>query len=127
MADNKIGNTTLAHEFLPWATAQGKQNDAWNLLCHACFGERAAIWTADALAVFAERLGLDSAEARRSLEAREYRAQVEGHHAEALVLSSRGVPFLVVDHKYGISGAQAVDVIVDVLEKALAERETSAA
>lgn len=127
VADNKIGNTTLAHEFLAWATAKGKQNDAWTLLFRAYFGERAAIWSVDDLVPFADQLGLDGAEARRALEAREYRRQVEDDHAEAVALGSRGVPFLVIDRKYGISGAQAVDTIVDALEKAWAERETSVA
>lgn len=127
VADNKIGNTTLAHEFLAWATTKGKQNDAWDLLFRAYFGERAAIWSVDDLAPFADQLGLDSAEARHALETREYRTRVEGDHAEAVALGSRGVPFLVIDRKYGISGAQTVDTIVDALEKAWAERETSAA
>lgn len=127
VGDNQVGNTTLVHEFLAWASAQGKQNDAWDLLFRAYFGERAAIWSIDDLVPFAHKLGLDSAAARRSLEAREYRAQVEGDHAEAIALGSRGVPFLVIDRKYGISGAQSVDVIVNALETAWAERENSAA
>ncbi|QIK84071.1 DsbA family protein [Sanguibacter sp. HDW7] len=126
VTDNEIGNTTLTHEFLAWASAQGRQNEAWSLLFHAHFGDRAPIWSIDDLVPFAERLGLDSAEARRSLEAREYRAQVEGDHAEAVALGSRGVPFLVIDRKYGLSGAQKVDVIVDALETAWAERGASA-
>lgn len=127
VTDNDIGNTTLTHEFLAWASAQGKQNEAWTLLFRAHFGERVAIWSIDDLVPFADQLGLVAADARRSLEAREYRAQVEGDHAEAVALGSRGVPFLVIDRKYGISGAQKVDIIVDALEKAWAERETSAA
>lgn len=123
VADNDIGNTTLAHEFLAWASAQGKQNQAWDLLFRAHFVEKAALWTIDDLVPFATQLGLDPEDARRALESREYRSRVEADHNEAVALGSQGVPFLVIDRKYGISGAQSVDVIVDTLEKAWADRQ----
>ncbi|MFB7892798.1 DsbA family protein [Microbacterium sp. NPDC056044] len=123
VADNSIGNTTLAHEFLAWATDQGRHQAAWDLLFRANFGEKADIWTVDELAAFASRLGLDENGARAALTDRRYRAQVESDHQEAVSLGSRGVPFLVIDRKYGISGAQPVDVIVDALARAWNERE----
>lgn len=123
VTDNDIGNTTLTHEFLAWASEQGKQNAAWDMLFRAHFVDRAAIWTIDDLVPFAEKLGLEAASARRALETRQYTSQVEGDHNEALALGSRGVPFLVIDRKYGISGAQKVNIIVDALEKAWSERE----
>jgi predicted DsbA family dithiol-disulfide isomerase len=33
----------------------------------------------------------------------------------------RGVPFFVVDEKYGVSGAQPADVLLQILEKAWTE------
>jgi predicted DsbA family dithiol-disulfide isomerase len=33
-----------------------------------------------------------------------------------------GVPFFVVDGRYGVSGAQSPDVLLDVLNQAWAER-----
>lgn len=122
--DNQLGNTTLAHEFLAWASDQGKQNEAWDMLFRAHFVEMAALWTIDDLAPFATDLGLDEAEARRALENRQYKTQVENDHHEAIALGTQGVPFLVIDRKYGISGAQKVDIIVDALNKAWAERES---
>lgn len=123
VADNHIGNTTLAHEFLAWAAEQGKEHEAWRLLFRAHFGERAAIWTVDDLVPFAGRLGLDEDAARAALESGRHRAKVEGDHAEAVALGARGVPFLVIDRKYGVSGAQSVETIVDALETAWAQRE----
>lgn len=127
VTDNDIGNTTPAHEFLAWASDQGKQNEAWDLLFRAHFVKRAPIWTVDDLVPFAEQLGLDAADARRALESRQYRGRVESDHNEALALGSQGVPFLVIDRKYGISGAKKVDIIVDALEKAWAERQAVSA
>lgn len=124
VTDNRIGNTTLAHEFLAWASEQGKQNEAWDLLFRAHFVDMAPVWTVDDLVPFADQLGLDPTDARRALESREYTSRVESDHDEALALGSQGVPFLVIDRKYGISGAKKVDILVDALNKAWAERET---
>lgn len=122
--DNQIGNTTLAHEFLAWASEQGKEREAWDLVYREYFTERAPIWTVDDLVGFAEPLGLDPAAAREALDARTYRAQVVADHDEAVELGARGVPLLVIDRKYGVSGAQSVDAIVAALEKAWSERES---
>lgn len=121
--DNSIGNTTLAHEFLAYASEQGLHREAWDLVFRANFGEKADIWTIDDLAAFAEPLGLDETAVREALESRRYRAQVEADHAEALALGSQGVPFLVIDRTYGMSGAQSVTAIVNALETAAAARE----
>lgn len=127
VVDNHVGNTTLAHEFLAWASAQGSQNEAWDLLFREYFGNRAPLWKVDDLVPFAERLGLDAEAARQALESREYRDQVEADHNEVLALGANGVPFLVIDRKYGIAGAQRVELIVEALQKAWAERQVVAA
>lgn len=127
VADNAVGNTTLAHEFLAWASAQGKQHEAWDLLFRANFGDKADLWSIEDLVPFADRLGLDAADARRALEARTYRSQVENDHREAIELGSQGVPFLVIDRRYGISGAQSVETIVKTLQQAWDEKEKKGA
>lgn len=127
VADNQVGNTTLAHEFLAWASAQGLQNEAWDLLFREYFGNKAPLWTVDDLVPFAERLGLDAAAARQALESGQYRQQVEDDHNDMVALGSRGVPFLVIDRTYGVSGAQRIELIVEALDKAWAEREGVAA
>ena len=40
---------------------------------------------------------------------------------EAAALGATGVPFFVVDRRYGVSGAQPVEVFTQVLEKAWTE------
>lgn len=125
VTDNNIGNTTLTHEFLAWASDQGKQNEAWDLLFREHFVKQTPIWSIDDLVPFAQNLGLDPESARQALEARTYKNQVENDHNEALALGSRGVPFLVIDRKYGISGAQKVELILDALENAWSEKEAA--
>lgn len=121
--DNNVGNTTLAHEFLAWASDQGAGNEAWNLLFEAHFSNRADLWSLDDLVPYAEKLGLDTSEAHRVLTARAYRAQVENEHQEVLSFGANGVPFLVIDRKYAVSGAQRVENILSALEQAWNERK----
>ena len=47
-----------------------------------------------------------------------YADAVEGDIREAAALGATGVPFFVVDRKYGVSGAQPAEVFSQVLERA---------
>ena len=44
----------------------------------------------------------------------------------ARTLGATGVPFVVVDRRYGISGAQPVQTIAEVLNRAWADKQPSA-
>ena len=65
-----------------------------------------------------ESLTLDvkHAEARRVLESDDFAAEVEADSAELRALGGNGVPFFVIDRRFGISGAQPTEVF----ERALA-------
>jgi len=45
--------------------------------------------------------------------------------AEAKALNIKGVPFFVVDRKYGISGAQSSQTFLELLQKAYEESITT--
>ena len=47
-----------------------------------------------------------------------YRERVEDDQRDAAALGATGVPFVVIDRKVGIAGAQPVDVIVQALTSA---------
>jgi len=51
-----------------------------------------------------------------------YRAVVRADIAEASALGARGVPFFVVDRRYGVAGAQPAEQFLAVLEQAWSER-----
>ena len=51
-----------------------------------------------------------------------YADAVRSDEAEARALGISGVPFFVVDRKYGVSGAQPADQLLAVLERAWSER-----
>lgn len=119
-----VGNSTLAHEFLAWATTQGKHREAWDLIMTKHYADRAPIWTADDLMVFARELGLNEEAGREALADRRFKAQIEADHAQLGAMGANGVPFFVIDGRYGLSGAQPAEVIADAMRTAWNSRET---
>ncbi|WP_158846399.1 DsbA family oxidoreductase [Saccharothrix deserti] len=117
VADNTVGNTALAHEFLAYATDQGKHAEAWHLMFRAYFGDVRSIFTVDALLEVAAELGLDQDETREVLRDRRFRQQVEDETRQAQELGARGVPFIVIDGKYAISGAQDTGALLGALRQ----------
>ena len=73
---------------------------------------------ADTLVRLAAEVGVPEAETRRVLESDAYAAEVEADIAEAHALGVNGVPFFVIDRRYGISGAQPADLFLQALETA---------
>jgi predicted DsbA family dithiol-disulfide isomerase len=117
VADNVTGNTALAHELLAYATTQGRHAEAWHEVSRAYFGEQQPIFDTDALVDLATKMGLDPVAVRTALETRQYRGEVEQDQIEARELGATGVPFFVIDRRYGVMGAQPSDVLLDVLQQ----------
>ena len=66
-------------------------------------------------------IGLNPDEVRATLESDDFADAVKHDIAEAQYLGITGVPFFVFNNKYGISGAQAVQVFTQTLEKSFSE------
>jgi predicted DsbA family dithiol-disulfide isomerase len=115
--DNTVANTELAHELLAYATAQGKNREAWHRMFRTYFGEARSVFDVDALVDLADELGLDRASTRQVLEDRTYRQQVEDDARQAQRLGARGVPFIVIDGRYAVAGAQDTDTLLGVLRQ----------
>jgi predicted DsbA family dithiol-disulfide isomerase len=122
VADNVVGNTRLAHELLAYAASQGKGHEAWRRLFRAYFGQRRSIFDVESLLALAEELGLDRDGARAALEDHRHAADVDRDLLEASALGIHGVPFFIVDRRYGVSGAQPADTLLEVLEAAWQEK-----
>ena len=69
----------------------------------------------------AERVGLDPARVEEVLAGDEYADAFERDVRQARAYGANGVPFFVVDQRYGISGAQPVEVFEDVIARADAD------
>lgn len=115
------GNTMLAHELIHLAAERGLQSEMKERLLHAHFEERRPVFDVESLVPLGVEVGLDEAEVREALTDRRYRAAVQQDAATAQALGATGVPFFVVDRKYGAAGAQPAELLLQVLERAWAD------
>jgi predicted DsbA family dithiol-disulfide isomerase len=115
-------NTVDAHQVIHLAGLRGVQDAVNERLLRGYFTEGEAVGDRDTLVRLAAEAGLDADEVRAALDEGRYVAAVRADEAEARSLGIRGVPFFVVDRRYGVSGAQPADVLRQVLDKAWGER-----
>jgi predicted DsbA family dithiol-disulfide isomerase len=111
-------NTLDAHRLLHLATQEGRQGELKEALLHAYFGEARNVADHAVLREIATGVGLDADRVEEVLGGREFEAEVEADVNRAARYGASGVPFYVVDEKYGVSGAQPVEVFGQVLERA---------
>jgi predicted DsbA family dithiol-disulfide isomerase len=119
------GNTRNAHRLLHAALHAGGpplQGAVKERLLRGYFTERANVADPDELVRLAADAGLDEAEARRVVDGDAYGAEVDADIAQAHAYGAGGVPFFVVDGRYGISGAQPVELFTQALARAWADR-----
>lgn len=114
-------NTFDAHQVIALAARRGVQGEVKERLLRGYFTEGESIGDRPSLVRLAAEAGLDAAEVEKALEEQEYAAVVRADEAEAAALGVSGVPFFVVDRKYGVSGAQPAGQLLQVLERAWAE------
>ncbi|WOF22832.1 DsbA family oxidoreductase [Microbacterium betulae] len=122
MDDVKHRNTVRAHRLLQFARAEGRQLELVELLFSAQFERGLDLSDRDVLADLAEQAGLDRGKAADVLAGEQFLAEVREDEALAGRLGIGGVPFYVIDGRYGLSGAQAPDVFAGALERVAAER-----
>jgi predicted DsbA family dithiol-disulfide isomerase len=113
--------TLTAHELLHHAKAHGLQVEMKERLLKAYFEEGRHVGRVDVLADLAAEVGLDRDEAVAALESHRYADDVQADIDQARAYGIEGVPFFVVDGRYGVSGAQDPAVFVQVLEEAARE------
>jgi predicted DsbA family dithiol-disulfide isomerase len=124
LLDTVHTNTVDAHRLLHLALATGGAELQRNLkeaLLSAYFLRAEDVGDHDVLSAAAVGVGLDEARVREVLAGAEFAEAVEADVAQARAYGATGVPFFVVDQKYGISGAQPAETFSQVLEQAWAE------
>ena len=114
----KQTNTIKAHELLHLAKARGKQIEMKERLLKAYFEEGKHVGKIENLADLATEVGLDRAEVVDALTNETYLAAVKADMAHAQAYGISGVPFYVIDGKYGISGAQDPSTFAAALTEA---------
>lgn len=120
-------NTVKAHELLHFAKAQGKQHEMAERLMSAYFTEGRHVGRVDDLVALAAEVGLDADAVREALESGRHTADVRADQAQATAYGIQGVPFFVIDGKYGVSGAQPAEAFTQILRQVWAEKAPASA
>jgi predicted DsbA family dithiol-disulfide isomerase len=116
-------NTVKAHELLHFAKAQGRQNEMAERLMSAYFTEGKHVGRVDDLVALAAEVGFDADEVRDALESSRHLADVRADQAQAQAYGIQGVPFFVIDGKYGVSGAQPADAFAQITRQVWTEKQ----
>lgn len=119
----KTGNTFDAHRLIHLAASQDLGGAMKERLLRAYFTDGEAISDPEALARLADEVGVTGAAAMLASDA--HAEAVRADEREAVELGASGVPFFVVDKKFGVPGAQPPDVLLKVLRHAQAEAAAS--
>jgi predicted DsbA family dithiol-disulfide isomerase len=118
------GNTFDAHRLLHLAYESGGpalQDAVKERLFRATFTEGERIGDPETLVRLAAEAGVDADESRAVLAGDRFAADVREDQAQARRYGISGVPFFVIDERYGVSGAQPADALREVLDQAWAE------
>jgi predicted DsbA family dithiol-disulfide isomerase len=86
-------------------------------LMRAHFTEGVAVGESDLLLRLAKEVGLDEGETRELLAGDLFAEEVRGDEAAARSYGISGVPFFLVEGRWGISGAQPAEVFSRALEQ----------
>jgi predicted DsbA family dithiol-disulfide isomerase len=113
-------NTLDAHRLLHLAADLGLGDAAKERLLRAHFTEGADLSDPDTLVALLSEVGADPDRVRAVLAGREYADAVRDDIEAAQRLGANGVPFFVIDRKYGISGAQPAEAFLHALRTAYA-------
>ena len=122
----KRANTVDAHRLLHLALATGGpglQDRFKEALLAAYFTEVRDVADHATLSELALAAGLDATRVGQVLASDEYADDVQADIDQAHEYGVSGVPFYVIDGRYGIAGAQPAETFTQVLQQAWSERE----
>jgi predicted DsbA family dithiol-disulfide isomerase len=117
----QMTNTFDAHRLAKWANTKGLEDQLTSRLMKAYFTDGLNLADYETLANLATEVGLSKEEALQILNENSYKDQVTTEQQEARQIGVQGVPFFVLNRKYGISGAQQTEYFTQALEQIWAE------
>lgn len=110
-------NTADAHRLVLFAAEHGRQWHMVETLFKAYFTDGRDLNNTDDLVAAAVGAGLAENETRQFLATDRFTAEVAASQDMATQLGIQGVPFYVINNRYGLSGAQPVEVFVQALDQ----------
>ncbi len=120
--DMRMVNTFGAHQLIHWAETQSRAHDMKMALFGAFFTHRRDLNDAQILAVTAAEIGFDHDDALAVLSDERYTQAVrEAEHAW-VSRGIHGVPAIIFDERYLLTGAQGVENYTSVLRQVVDRR-----
>jgi predicted DsbA family dithiol-disulfide isomerase len=123
----KVANTFDAHRLIQYAKTKGLGDAAEEALFQSYFTLGRDISDPETLAELGETLGLAKQDVMKMLEGEDYRNEVTQDIRSAEQLGISGVPFFVLNQKYGVSGAQSPELFLKALQTCWEEAQAAAA
>ncbi len=112
----KAPNTTLSHCLIALAPEDARPAVIEDVYA-AYFEHGQDIGDLETLIAIGVRHGMDPNALRSGLASQDLRTQVRNEAEQASALGISGVPFFVINGKYGFSGAQPPEVILNILQQ----------
>ncbi len=112
-----VANSLPGHELLHLAKARGVGDAVKEALLSAHFEHGEDIGDRSVLVRVGTDAGLAAEEVERALDEHTHLDAVRTDVADAQRLGIRGVPFFVLDGRYGVSGAQPTELFTQALEQ----------
>ena len=116
-----LANSFNAHRLIQLAKSKGLGNAIEEALFKAHFTEKKNIDDKTVLTETGVSVGLEEEEVKEMLASDAFENEVKQDELAARRIGVQGVPFFVLNNKYGISGAQSSEVFLETLEKAWGE------
>ncbi len=116
--DVVVANTFTAHRLIHLAEAHGKQDAAKEALLSGHFEHGQDLGSREYLTALGLDVGLDAGDLAELFSSDKYADAVRRDVAEARALGITGVPFFVIDRRFGLSGAQPAETFTSALEQA---------
>jgi predicted DsbA family dithiol-disulfide isomerase len=123
--DMRIVNTFKAHQLLHWCREKGHQHELKMALFSAYFTDGKDISDVNVLLDMAVKAGLDRDQARQVLNDQQCSADVRAEEQLWMSRGVQGVPAMVFNQKYLVTGAQGVENYTAILQDIVAESANS--
>lgn len=120
-------NTLNSHRLIAFAKTKGKQAELKEALMSAYFEEGIDLTKNESLIAIAVQHGLDKNETEQFLNSDALAAEVKLEEQLNYQRGISGVPFYIINNKYGVSGAQPAEVFVNALTEIGSETVTGEA
>lgn len=114
-------NTKKAHQLIQFAKTKNLANELEERLFKAFFTEGKNIADIETLTELGKEVGLDENELQVAFTDEKFENRMKNDIKKGQELGVRGVPFFVLDRKYGVSGAQPPQAFLQNLNQAYSE------